>query len=175
MLYDRVSEQRFNDARIDIGELGDDRFLGGGWSAPERNAELSYRWGVTRESHLVIALRGPVYVEPDQPKQLADYLLQFSALPFQFDGAPRQSIEVYVNGQFVTTQALQPELTLYEVAVPHQYLGRNLNQIRFRYGYAASPREVGLSDDPRQLAVLFDYVNLVHDSASNRSLGSATH
>ena len=52
-------------------------------------------------------------------------------------------------------------MTVYELTVPHAVLSRNLNEIRFRYEFAVSPREIGLSDDPRRLAVQFDQVDFI--------------
>ena len=37
----------------------------------------------------------------------------------------------------------------------------HLNQLRFRYRYAASPRDLGLSDDVRHLAVQFATIRLL--------------
>ena len=76
-LYGRVGSQTFNNARIDIGTPGDERFLGGGWSAREGNAEHNFRWTVGRSAFIALPT-----------KAQAPYLVEFLADPFVYPDAP---------------------------------------------------------------------------------------
>lgn len=161
--YDQLGLQLFNNVRVDIGGANDDRFLAGGWAQRERAGELSFRWAVTSESNLLVPLKSPLTAD-DLPHQQAGYRLRFRARPFLFPDSPTQSIEIRVNGQLVSTHNLLPELTEYDVPIPRRLLRRYLNEVSFRYAYALSPAELGLSSDARPLAVLFDYVHLLRHS-----------
>ena len=61
-----------------------------------------------------------------------------------------------VNGQPVASIALSGGYGTYDVPVSSHMLGRGLNRIELRYGYAMSPREAGIGEDDRILAVRFD-------------------
>ena len=159
--YDQLGQRMFNNLRIDMGGLEDERFLGSGWSGREQNDVLSFRWAQTLESVIFVPLRGPRFVGSDEAQRLADYVLRFRAVPFRFPDSPAQEVDIEVNRQPVATLSLDSALTIYEVDVPHDVLRRNVNEIRFRYRYAMSPLEVGQSDDSRPLAVLFDQIDFV--------------
>ena len=151
----------FNNVRIDVGEPEDERFLARGSSGRKSAENLTFRWAQTLESVVVVPLSGPRFVDVAEEQRLADYVLSMRGMPFQFPGAPAQEIDVAVNGYPVVTLGLEPRMTEYRLDVPHTMLSRNLNDIRFRYKYAMSPREVGQSDDARPLAVLFDQIDFV--------------
>ena len=159
--YDRLGLRLFHNVRIDVGGPEDGRFLGAGWSGREQNDAISFRWAETLESVVIVPLFGPRFVGPNEPQRLADYVLRFRAAPFRFADAPMQEVTIVVNRQPVSTLSLTQNLSTYEVDVPHDLLKRNLNEIRFRYRYATSPLEVGQSDDPRPLSVLFDQIDFV--------------
>ena len=159
--YDQLGVQLFNNVLIDVGEPNDGRFLASGWAGQEEAGALSFRWAVTSESNLIVPLKAPLSFGPDSSHQQAGYLLRFRARPFLFTDSPIQSIEILVNGESVKTLNLFPELTEYDVQIPPRFWQRYLNEVKFRYGYARSPSELGLSDDPRPLAVLFDYIHLL--------------
>ena len=159
--YDQLGLQLFNNVLLDVGGPNDGRFLASGWSAREEAGELSFRWAVTSESNIIVPLKAPVVLLPDSSQQQVDYLLRFRARPFRFPDAPTQSVEILVNGESVSTQNLSPGWAEYDVQIPGRFLRRYLNEVSFRYGYARSPAELGLSGDPRPLAVLFDYVHLL--------------
>ena len=145
--YDQLGGREYSNLLIDLGEEHDGQFLTTGWSERERERGMSFRWAVTAESRLVVPVR-----------RRADHLLEFRAQPFTYPGAPAQSVSISVNGEVVAEYELEAGMTEYRVEVPSQYVGRNLNEIRFQYGYARSPLEVGVSADPRPLAVRFDYL-----------------
>ncbi len=147
--YDELGLRVYDNPVIDLGEEGDDRFLTHGWSGREREGTFSFRWGVTRQSGLVVPLR-----------YRADYVLELRAQPFVYQDAPPASLVVEVNGRTVAVLTLQPSMATYQIPLSARHVRRNLNGIRFHYEYATSPRSLGLSDDPRLLAVRFDVIRL---------------
>jgi hypothetical protein len=152
-LYDRLEGRTYNNIAIDLGDSGDETFLTRGWLAPERGLGGTFRWTTGELAAIVV------------PLKTADrYRLEMACEPFTPPNAPRQTIEVVVNGTRVAYVGLQPGMGRYEVEVPEAALRRNLNLIQFRFAYAMSPREAGLSDDPRALAVMFDSLTLTRRS-----------
>jgi hypothetical protein len=162
--YDRLGLKLFNNVVIDVGSAGDERFLASGWSDPERERDVTFRWAVTRQSSVGMALMGPRYLQPGDPQQLADYVLRIRAAPFVFTGSPPQIVSIDVNNARIAQQTLEPVFREYEFPVPHEILDRSLNIITFGYQYARSPQELGMINDPRQLSVRFDYIHLVQKS-----------
>jgi hypothetical protein len=45
-----------------------------------------------------------------------------------------------------------------DARIASEYFRPGINEIRFVYGYTAVPRDLGLSDDQRRLAVMFDWI-----------------
>ena len=124
-------------------------FYTAGWSERERDPGQSFRWAVATESSLVVRLR-----------ERGRYRLQFRAEPFRYDGAPQPRVTIIVNGEAVAELELDAGWSEYQVDIPESNLGRTLTEIQFRYEYATSPLELGISGDPRPLAVRFDYVRV---------------
>lgn len=159
-LYDRLRGRTYSNVTIDLGEGDDELFLGNGWSSRERAPAHSFRWTAGQESTVIVPLR-----------RAADYELELVCAPFLYPGAPRQVVEVLVNGTSVAKVGLDKGMRAYRVRVPADAVRRDLNLLRFRYAYAASPRAVGLSDDTRHLAVQFDALRLrqaLDDSTERR-------
>ena len=153
-LYERLGPQTFNNLRIDLGEPGDDRFLVRGFSEPEQGSQFSFRWSLGDEAYLVALLREAV-----------DYVLELRVAPF----SPRdietdpQLIDVWINDTMVESLPLNRGIREYQIDVPGEAIRRGFNEVRFRYGWVASPRSLGLSDDPRELAVRFDTISLIRN------------
>ena len=147
--YDELGHVTYRNASIDLGEEHDGAFLTSGWSERERDPGQSFRWAVATESSLVVPL-----------SERGSYRLQFRAEPFRYDGAPQPRVTIIVNGEAVAELELDAGWTEYQVDIPDSNLGRTLTEIQFRYAYATSPLELGISGDPRPLAVRFDYVRV---------------
>ena len=147
--YDELGHVMYRNASIDLGEEHDGAFLTSGWSERERDPGQSFRWAVATESSLVVRLR-----------ERGWYRLQFRAEPFRYEGAPQPRVTIIVNGEAVAELELDAGWTEYQVDIPESNLGRTLTEIQFRYAYATSPLEFGISGDPRPLAVRFDYVRV---------------
>ncbi len=151
-LYERLGPQRFNNLPIDVGRRGDDRFLVRGFGEPEQNRQSSFRWSVGDEAYLVAPLRDAV-----------DYVLELRVAPFR----PRdvetraQLIDVWINDTMVESLPLNPGIREYRIDVPAAAIRRGFNEVRFRYEWVASPRSLGVSNDPRELAVRFERISLI--------------
>ena len=151
-LYERLGSQTFNNLLIDVGGANDSRFLVRGWSGPEAAGELSFRWSDGAESSLVVPL-----------KATADYALEVRCAPFDAPGVELQVVEVWVNDQVAGRFAAAPGLQEHRLRLAGGLLRAGFNEIRFRYGWTASPRSLGLSDDARELAVQFDSIALLRE------------
>jgi hypothetical protein len=145
-LYDRQRGRTYTDLTIDVGEEDDDQFLGRGWADRERAADLSFRWANAITSTLLVPLKTPA----------ANYQLEIDWAPF----APPQVVHVEVNGAPVGSARLDGGFQLDRFELPRALLRPNLNQLRFRYQHAQSPKSLGLSDDGRTLAVQVNRIRL---------------
>ena len=145
---------------INVGEQGDTTYLGSGWWVPER-ADFAFRWAVKSPSYLVVPLQPPLYLRAPQWGEQGGYLLRFHGRPFNFQGGPVQAIDIEIDGQPLGRIEMRPEMSSYEIAIPSAALQRSLSEIRFRFAYNRSPVDAGVSDDVRQLAVLFDTIELI--------------
>jgi len=156
--YDRVGRQLYSNIRIEFGDPSDDQFLTRGWWGRETDTEGSFRWSSGTSSGLWVSLLGARVVEEGREAAMPDYRLVFRAAPFDVPDLGAQRIGVEINGTEVAAFDMAVGFREYVVAVPGRRLGRGLNAIRFVYGYARSARETGLGDDPRVLAVRFDWL-----------------
>ena len=147
LLYDRLETQNFNNFRLDVGSSADTRFLFGGWWDAERSDGFTFRWAKGAESSLLVPL-----------KESVDYRLHVRCAPFGYPGSDDQVMQVHVNGVPVDTVVLREGFHDYEVVLPQRVIRAGVNDLRFSYRYAKSPREVGLSPDARVLAVRFDTI-----------------
>jgi hypothetical protein len=146
--YDQLGERTYNTLSLDIGTPGDALFLTYGWSTPESNAGRTYRWTVGDAAGVALPIG-----------RRDDYRLRLRALPFRPDAqSPVSMLDVLLNGQRITRLALADTLAEYDVLVPRDAWRQNLNHLRFEFTSAASPRDAGLSGDPRALAVLFEMI-----------------
>jgi hypothetical protein len=152
-LLDRLEGRTYNNIDVDIGDRGDEMFLTGGWLTPERDAAgRTFRWTTGPLAAIVVPLKA------------ADrYVLSAVVEPFAPPGIARQTLEVVVNGTRVAHLGLRDGFERHDVVIPASALRRNLNLIQFRFGHVTSPRDAGLSDDTRALAVRFDHLSLVRN------------
>ena len=149
-LYDRLGSQTFNSFRLDIGSGDDGKFLVKGWSGEEGDAGHTFRWSTENESSLVAPI-----------KEAVTYRLHVRCEPFAYPGSVPQVMEVVVNGRSVESLLLDSGWRDYEVNIPQTSMRAGLNEVRFRYLYAVSPRSVSTSSDSRQLAVRFESIALL--------------
>jgi hypothetical protein len=148
-LYDRLKGRMYANIDIDLGEPGDDMFLGHGWLEAERDEAGSFRWMPGPLATIVVPLRTP-----------AHYRIDFVCEPVAMPNGARQSMSLIVNGVKQSSVALVPGLSRYEVDVPMAAWRVNLNQLQFQTSDSVVPRDAGVGQDTRTLAVRFDTVRL---------------
>jgi hypothetical protein len=135
---------------IDFGAPHRDFALLTGWSGDEQWGETTIRWSDDRESSIYLYLNEP-----------ADRVLELRLQPLIYEGSPRQTVAVYVNGALHERLTLERGWTQYELKLPANVFRAGLNTVTFKYGYAVSLARVSPgSSDTRTLAVAFDYVAL---------------
>ena len=125
-------------------------YLKKGWAwAEPMGPERTAAWSTEKTSELFILL--------DARKS---HVLSFSALPFTYPGAPRQTVTIYLNDRSVKTLSLNPgDWGRFVVPLPPEALVNGVNGIKFVYGYVASPSEViPGSTDTRKLGAAFAYI-----------------
>ena len=144
-LFDQLGILKYSNLSIDVGSPDDDRFLLEGWSDRENEGERTFRWAVTTRSRVIVPLR------------LGDKVLRARLAPFVFPGAPPQFVAVWINRREVGHVEVLPGMHDYDFpfSLP---TGRDPIEVEFRYTWARSPREVGVSEDTRPLAVQFDHL-----------------
>ena len=152
-LYDRLGVHRYSNLLIDIGSPGDDDYLLDGWSNRENDGGQTFRWAVTTRSRLIVPLRG------------REKILRLRLAPFVFVGATAQHVEVVINGQTVGQFEARPGMHDYDVSFSRPELWEPVS-VEFRYAWARSPLEVGVSDDARPLSVQIDYLRFEPEDRS---------
>jgi hypothetical protein len=148
--YDQLRGRTYNNITVDVGAPGDERFIGHGWAGRESDPHSSFRWANRETSTLLV----PLTTDVD------DYQLDLEWAPFEAPGLPVQVVGIEVNDRPLPAVALRPGLQTDSVRIPRSLLRRNLNQLRFRYTYVRSPRDLQVSDDSRPLAVRFATIRL---------------
>lgn len=135
---------------IDFGAPNRQFALLTGWSWDERWGETTLQWSDDRESSIHLYLNEP-----------ADRILELRLLPLTYEGSPRQTVAVSVNGVVQERLTLERGWTQYELKLPANRFRTGLNAVTFKYGYAVTPaRVIPGTADARTLAVAFDYVGL---------------
>ncbi len=115
------------------------QYQGCGWSFPE----AGLTWTAGRSAHLAF----PV------PPLEEDLLMKATFWPLVAqDRRAKQRVEILIDGEPVGYWEAK-QAGEYKVTIPSKYLGSSLSTITFELPDAASPEELGLSDDKRVLAL----------------------
>jgi hypothetical protein len=154
--YDRLRGKTYNNLAITMGSPDDRQFLGRGWLDSEQGPGYSFRWTSGLSASMVVPLKSD-----------APYRIDLQCAPFTYPGAPPQTLDVVINGTSVTRLTLAPSLTRYDVDVPGQVLRPGLNAVRLEFAYAISPKDAGVSEDWRRLAVMVTSVRLTRDDGNH--------
>jgi len=157
-VYDRLRGRTYNNLDIDVGGPEDNRFLGHGWSGREQAPAYSFRWSDATTSTVLVPLKS----------NQDDYVIELEWGAFQAPGLPTQVVSIEVNGITVASLPVQPGLHTDRVGVPSRALAPHLNQVRFRYLHAKSPKEMGMSDDARPLAVAVSTIRFLRQVGAGR-------
>jgi len=141
--------------RIDLASADADPYLWYGWSAPDPKS----RWTEAKEAGIVFRLANSI-----QPRDLA-LKIQFSAfiVPAKH---PQQRVNVLLNGTSIDSLVIQQsEPSERTITLPAKLL-RAENELVFKLPDAASPILLGLSKDPRRLAIAVYWIQLVELSTN---------
>lgn len=135
------------------------RYMLYGWSPKEQAAEagFDFNWSSAKESLMILAL--PCTYAPQHPTVIAFRWMPISAI---YPELPEQTVQLFINGQFVEELHLQPRWRVQRVAILPSVLQPGGNLIHFVYKYTISPYEhtQGANADPRLLAVALDEVSI---------------
>ncbi len=125
---------------------------GGGWSYPEQNtAGIRYQWAQGDRVELGLPI--------GQPRKA---LVRFRALPFMYEEAPGQTVEMKLNDFRLTRLELPGGWSEHEVEIPESAWNTGANILRIHFGRSTVPAEVVPgSRDRRNLSAAFDYLEVV--------------
>jgi len=134
---------------LDVGTEEAEKYLLKGWSHSEKSGNLSFVWANDLNSSIAIVL------EKERPLNLS-----FRCAPFSFNESVSQMIQVFFNGNYVTSLSLKRGWSEYNVSVPLEFVKEGINLLEFRYKYAERPKDHGINNDTRRLAVAFDWIKI---------------
>ena len=140
-LNDLVPALRINE-RLTFNRQGNGAdYLGDGWSVSED-------WG-TWSSGSSATMFFPI-----PPRQVDSIFIEANA--FVSSAIENQSLTVTINGIPTADLVLKEPATVLDIKIPgavKQELENETLEVRFNFPDAASPKDIGLSDDPRELAL----------------------
>jgi hypothetical protein len=137
--------------RIDMGDSGDERYIGRGWYWQEDVPGLRVRWAGAYPEALV-------YV--DLPPE--SYTLSLATQSFNQD----RELEILVNGISVGTKTVQvARLQTLEYDLPAEVIGDGHHvTVTLAYKSADAPADIGVGGDTRTLSVMVDWIQFAVDS-----------
>ncbi|MEW5718152.1 MAG: interleukin-like EMT inducer domain-containing protein [Chloroflexota bacterium] len=138
-IYDRdgVIGYRVNQAPISARQViafGADSaypYQAEGWGRAETLAGLSANWATQTRARVLFPIR-----------EISDYALTISALPYTYSQSPAQTLEIFVNAQSIQKFAMKSGWSDYAMTIPARALRSGLNDLVLQFGYAACPRDV---------------------------------
>ncbi len=133
----RVIQPEADDSfRIDLGAPATFAYRGEGWDAPEEDAiyDASAVWAMDDASRLFLPLRE---VDPN-----ATYTVAAQVHPFNYPGAPVQTVTLAVNGEPLDTRTLAGGWQTVAWDAPGALLKNGLNRLELRWAWTAAPRDV---------------------------------
>lgn len=136
---------------IDVGSKPARICLSSGWSGDEKwgNTNITFVWAEGLKSVVLLPLQNKTSLN-----------LTVKCLPFIYDENTTQEMSICFNENFVSKWTLEPGWHEYEVSIPEKFTKSGINRLEFRYKYAESPKEHGMSNDTRELAVAFDWIRI---------------
>ncbi len=122
---------------VDLGAAGwATMALGEGWGGDEAIAGVTANWALEQGARVFLPAESGT-----------EYQLTLRVMPFDYPGAPAQTVEVSVNGVHLRPElALDPGWTEVGLKVPAENLDAGLNELRLRFDHLAAPADVLPSD-----------------------------
>jgi hypothetical protein len=105
--------------------------LGEGWAGTEEIQGVTANWATSQDAQVFLPATGG-----------ADYQLTMAAQPFDYPGAPEQTIALKVNGHRLERTTLSPGWANYAWDVPAEFLQPGLNSIQFEFARLDAPADV---------------------------------
>jgi hypothetical protein len=128
----------------------DDSFFGDGWHGPELNEADPFRWATARAELLV-----PGHEDSSE--------LHFRSAPASLRDGRSQRMEIRWNGETLAEVLMPPEAIEYRVPLPPS---RSSNLLEFLFAATARPSDWGPTEDRRELAASFDWIEIISANAS---------
>ncbi|MCB9078409.1 MAG: hypothetical protein H6631_12495 [Anaerolineaceae bacterium] len=116
---------------IDFGDWSSDPYRGDGWAGNETVFGATANWATASQADIFFPIRGG-----------GDRRLSLQIAPFSYPNAPRQQVEVRLNGQGLNTYPLQDNWQTVETVLPAAQLIDGLNRLTLHFAYSAQPRDV---------------------------------
>jgi hypothetical protein len=149
------------DTGVRFGDPQDRHLLVHGWGDIERSGEQGrpVAWAVAPSAEVETVVFDPTVAA-----------LHLRCRPFNYPGAPAQTVRVELNGSDLGSLDLESAWTTYSLVVPPGVVRRGRNRVRFDFAHVASPADVVVgASDRRTLAVSFDSLELGGAEAVARS------
>ena len=135
---------------IDVGSAPARRWLAAGWYPDERgDGGVDFAWSEGDESVLELVVLEPTTIEAS-----------LRCRPYAAGSSPPRIVHIEINGHALTSFELDDGFKTYPLTLPVDCLRVGRNRLVFRYPQPRSPREVGLGDDWRRLALAVDWLRL---------------
>ncbi len=145
-----VGGREYHNLALDVGSQDDRKFIGAGWSAPERMPDgRSYRWSDGAESSILLYLFFPYR-----------YRLRVVGEPIGLAEPYPQNVAVTVNGKRASVLTFNGERHESEILIPRDLWKSGLNEIRFRYSTTARADEVYGGSDASELGLRVESIEL---------------
>jgi hypothetical protein len=131
------------------GEDSPGRPLRAGFAASESDGQRQFSWVVGHEATIIL------------PRSSAEAAVITLTAQSPFDGdQPPQSLTAILNGQMLAHATVPAGWQEIRLAAPRSTWWVGFNQLRIVFSSTVSPREVGAGDDPRQLALELNRVDV---------------
>jgi arylsulfatase A-like enzyme len=135
---------------IDVGTEPARRWLAEGWYPDEGGGGgPDFAWSEGDDSVIELQLLAPRTIAAE-----------LRCRPLAITEADRSQVHVILNGEALTSLELRSGFAAYPLTLPSPRLHRGRNRLQFRFPAARSPRELGLGDDWRRLAMAVDWLRL---------------
>lgn len=132
---------------ITFGEEGNAQYYqGAGWSYPEKG----FTWTDGQEASFIIPVKTPK----------SDLILRVTLFPFLGQSIKQQRVGIYINGVKVDEWPVG-SVGMYTTVVPRELVENSSLGILFDLPDAISPKELNINEDPRQIAVALQSLELI--------------
>ncbi len=117
--------------RVEFGSALGVMHQGYGWLPAEPVADQTASWASQKRATLYLPLR-----------EVRDYTLTLSALPFTYPNSPLQKFVIHVNGETLPPVTMTPGWNEYRLALPSSAVRAGLNEVELNFDYVVRPRDV---------------------------------